>query len=417
MASEQVTNTVRAGAFLLTTAAAALAVAFVLLRNDPFADRDHYYVRFTVSDGVAGLAPGSPVQIGGLQRGRVVKIVPDVQKETSDVDHILVAIELAKDIALYSNHDQPARGAQAIRVASPLGNTASINFVSVGEPISGPDGATNRIPPGDTVDAAPGSGLLPSFVGAENATKVGSILSDVAAFAKALDKEGAPLLADARTTVHSFAGDYEQWRLRISSSLKSADESLASVNTYLAPKGRVDVFLDDAVQVSGSAKGLLQDARTVSLPKVNSLLDEGLEAARHLDQILVDAQAILTAETPTLDSFLSEAREAATQLKLGTIEVRRNPWRLMNPPGPDVVANENLFSAASNFAMAVSDLRAASDSLEALVNDPRMAGASDAVLRDSVQKRVLNAMQRYQQAQDVLDEVLRGKAGPAGHGP
>jgi hypothetical protein len=47
------------------------------------------------------------------------------------------------------------------------------------------------------------------------------------------------------------------------------------------------------------------------------------------------------------------------------VEIRRNPWRLLYRPGAKETRTEILYDAARAYAAAVSDLRAASEALQA----------------------------------------------------
>ncbi|MBM4111881.1 MAG: hypothetical protein FJ253_00655 [Phycisphaerae bacterium] len=419
MTGDKFSNSVRAGAFVLTCLALAFAVWYALLRVDPFEKRNDFTIRFSLEDGVAGLAEGSDVQIGGLSRGRVTEVRPNIN--AGDVDDILVDIELDLDIHLFARTTtgplQPDDGVQVVRVASPLGNTAIINFVSVGVPKVEGGRVTNEYRTGSIIDASEGSGLLASLVGAENALKVGDILRNVANFSKALDEHGSPMLADAQGVVAKVSVDYEAWRGNVSSSLRSADESLARINAYLAPKGKVDEFLDEAVATAGAAKDVMVEARDTAMPKIETILDYGLASVISLDTILAQAQAELTAEIPTIRSFLFNAREAATQLKLGTLEVRRNPWRLLNQPGPAEIANENLYHAAADFAVATSELNVASDSLRAVLADQRSRFAQDPAFRRLIEEQVIAAVDRFEKARTELARILHASPQSATSAP
>lgn len=411
MASEKISNAARAGVFVLTCLVLAFGVMITLLRSNPFEKRNTFVVRFTLQDGVAGLSPGSDVQVGGLSRGRVAKVTPNIDPRTGDVADILVTIELDLDIHLFqrtaSGPLEPDDGVQVIRVASPLGNTATINFVSVGVPRVVDGRVTNEIRPGSVIDASSGSGLLASLVGADNAEKVGEILDNVASFSRTLDERGGPILASAQQVVEEVAKDYDAWRGHIASALANADQSLVRINSYLAPKGKVDLFLDDANAFAGAAKDVMFEARDTAMPKIELILDYGLASVSTLDSLLAQVQSQFTVEIPTIRSFLFNAREAATQLKLGTLEVRRNPWRLLNMPGPKEIANENLYQAAANFAVATSELNVASDALRAVLTDQRLRFTHDAAFRKMVEDQVLSAVERFDQSRATLSKLLQ----------
>ncbi len=67
------TREVKVGALVLTAAVVLAAGVFLIgERNNLFARKNHYYVRF---ENVAGLAPGSPVQLNGVTVGNVDRVV------------------------------------------------------------------------------------------------------------------------------------------------------------------------------------------------------------------------------------------------------------------------------------------------------------------------------------------------------
>jgi hypothetical protein len=80
------------------------------------------------------------------------------------------------------------------------------------------------------------------------------------------------------------------------------------------------------------------------------------------------------------------------------------------------VAHENLYDAARSFAMATDDMRVAGESLQQAV--AKMPGKleSDAAFRMQVQREVVDAMARYEQAQRRLYDVLNAPASTGGEG-
>lgn len=410
MAQEHLSNSVRAGVFVLTCIGLAAAVGFALMRSDIFSHRKPYVVRFSIEDGVAGLSEGSDVQVGGLSRGRVLAVEPKIDSATGDVSQIDVDIEIDESIHLYARTSPPGApddGPRVLRVASPLGNTATLNFISVGVPrLDDRKMPSNLILPGTVIEASIGSGLLASLVGADNAAQVGTILRNISNFSKSLDEQGSPFLADARSVADRFSADYDTWRESVTKALANADSSLERINGYLAPKAQVEVFLDDAVGTAQAAKSVMVEARDEAMPKIERILDSAYESVESLDATLEQAQAELTAQIPTIRSFLSNAREAATQLKLGTLEVRRNPWRLFAQHTPAEIANENLYQAAADFAVATSDLNVTTESLRAILADDRSRFAKDPEFRARLEGEVLHSIDRFEAARTKLAEIL-----------
>ena len=98
-------NNVIAGTFILCVLAMGIAVLVVLSGWNPFVEKRTYSVRFTVEEGIDGLAEGSKVKIGGLNKGVVLSVTPEFDKTVSGnrLDSILVTFEMDDSVTIYSN--------------------------------------------------------------------------------------------------------------------------------------------------------------------------------------------------------------------------------------------------------------------------------------------------------------------------
>ena len=106
--------------------------------------------------------------------------------------------------------------------------------------------------------------------------------------------------------------------------------------------------------------------------------------------------------TPKL--FLASGRLAAQQIKLAMIEVRRSPWKLLYKPEKAELEHELLYEAARTFAMAVSDLRATSQTAERLLSNPRIE--TDPELQRRITQFLGTRIENYENAQQQLLDVL-----------
>jgi hypothetical protein len=85
------------------------------------------------------------------------------------------------------------------------------------------------------------------------------------------------------------------------------------------------------------------------------------------------------------------------QLKLTSIEVRSQPWRLLHQPTTKELSAQVLYDATRAFAEAASNLRAASESLQAA-----RPGSDTAHLSDELR----TAVERYRTAEQALLDKL-----------
>ena len=73
---ERMQNDFKAGIFIFLTIGLAIAVLIILSGWSPFSAKTPYKVRFSVDSGINGLAEGSNVKVGGLNRGSVTEVLP-----------------------------------------------------------------------------------------------------------------------------------------------------------------------------------------------------------------------------------------------------------------------------------------------------------------------------------------------------
>jgi hypothetical protein len=418
MAESNTLNGIRAGIFVATAVVLALAVTFVLMKVNPFESRNRFAVDFSTADGVAGLNRGSDVRVGGVVTGRVLDLEPVIDDAAQRLEGIRVHIELNAEVPLYWAADNPHR-AKVVRVPSLLGNTASVNFISVGNP------PCPRLEPGNAMRAIEGTGMLSSLVGPDNAEKARQMLLDVAetvrwareTLPKAYNERIGPTLDNLNTMIAALNEDYGKWRGSIGSTIAGAASAVGRADTLLKDNQKpVTDAVADAAATLKTAREISAELQQKSLPALQKLLDRGAEATDTLASSLDQVEKELATDLPTMRLFLADAREMAGQLKLAAVEVRHSPWKLLYQPKPGEVAHENLYGAARSFASATEELRAASASLQQAAADMPEQLRDDPRFRDQLQAQVTEALARYEAAQRRLADVLDAPASQGGEG-
>ena len=85
--------------------------------------------------------------------------------------------------------------------------------------------------------------------------------------------------------------------------------------------------------------------------------------------------------------------------------MRRNPWKLLYRPAADELENELLYEAARSFALAATDLRATSESVERILrNHGDRLGESEGVL-ERINGELQRSLENYTKAQQDLMEA------------
>ena len=424
MAESNSLNGIRAGIFVGSTLVLLGAVSFILSKTD-FSGKSRYVIRFTTTEGVSGLNVGSDVRVGGMLAGKVEAVTPDFPKDGGPLKHIDVTISLASDVQLRWAPNERERSAMAMRVPSLLGNSASINFVRVGDetmPLVKPVDAD----PQSRIDAFEGGGMLAALVGPDNAEKARQMINKAAdtmdylnrTIPAAYDRDIGPTLANANAMVADLRRNYDaNWRNQIGETLAGAASATGRVDTLLKDNdAAIRSSLSNAASTLENTRQMTDELRQKGMPKLLALLDDGAKAAQSLSDALGQVQQAMVTSLPSLEDFLENSRQMAAQLKLAAIEVRHSPWKILHQPDPGEVAHENLYDAARAFAMATDDLRAAGATLQQAVEKMPGALESDADFRARVQREVLQAMGLYEQAQRRLFDVLDAPADKGGEG-
>ncbi|MFT5424148.1 MAG: ABC-type transporter Mla subunit MlaD [Phycisphaerales bacterium] len=426
-------NNLAAGLFLLSSLVIALAISFWLGGiGDRLGTKAEYVVRFPMSVGVGGLQPGSKVTLAGLEVGRVGQVARRIEGDR--VVAMEATIMIDPSIALYSD-------AAAYLVQPMLGGVSAINVSSVGL-TGGPmvEGAT--IPGG----FAPGL-LAQIGLGADQADQVLAILSSVesatneantliarldevaAAFATDADGSSGDLrgvLADARALSSKFTGE-NGWQARIDSILSSGDQTAARLPEITDSIQRAADNADSMLaenrprfgRMMTDAEALMSRVRFDTAVRFEELLDEGVLAAASYREIGDRFNVMLTREYPQIRRTLANVRETSDQAKMAVGELRTQPWRLLDAPSGAELAKEPLYAAARAYAVAVADLRAASEALEnavgsaearaqasegsTLASDRGVPGAAELA---EIAGEVDAAFARYQDAERALLEKM-----------
>lgn len=420
-------NNVRAGAFILTGLALGISVFVILSGWNPFQDRNSYRVRFTVEQGIEGLAAGSDVKVGGLLKGVVTSVSPEFIRTDGDserLNSLLVDFQVDRDVTIWSN-------ATVTRYMPLLGGGAWLNFDSVGFPTADGKKGGDPLEPGGELKASVGGGMLATLLGPTNASRAGDALQNIDEFTvfltqvpKTWNDDVVPMLTDLDDIVGDLRASYVDWSKQVTAFLERASSAAAKVDSTLddvppilasakddlddigaileenAP--RISEAMDNIVVMSRDGREVISELRTDTLGKVNRILDSGERGITSLTNSLDRIDAELAMRMPDISMMLANLRQASAQLKLTALEVRRSPWKLLYTPSTSELAHENLYESARSFVMATNELEAASLAFrEVFLNDPALLERQPE-LEGEVRQYVLDALDRFKKAQERL---------------
>jgi ABC-type transporter Mla subunit MlaD len=420
MSSRAKRNNTLAGILVLFSISAILAIVVVLGDGlEAFGKRD-YTVRFPLEVGAEGVEVGSRVTVGGVNVGMVKS--RRLAMAAGSIEGIDVTIAIEKSIPL-------RQGTVAYLQMPILGGTASINFSQLGD--------QGELTENDLIEGriAPPGILSSTGFGEEQAEALRRIISSARENTDRVNeitkRFSETVVPDVETIVGSTRERYPTWLDRVDSITANADETVA-MGTEIARQveERVERFgelitdargliednresiragLDsfeqsnaNAVEITEQAKAFMDRLNGELSDKAAAILDSGRAGLDEAREAVATADSIIGEQRPHIRASLANFRLASDQLRDTLIEVRRSPWRLLYRPDTRELEYELLYDAARSYAGAVTNLRGAAESLEAVSAAQSPDQDEVATLLTEVER----AFDRYRQAEEFFLQQL-----------
>lgn len=436
------TKNIIAGLFLLGSTALAVFISTMISdARESLVPTHTYHVTFTIDQGALGLKPGSPVLLGGFQVGRVtgVRIImtPAANPPPGAPGEVPVGVDVEvkvrADLLLYED-------AVALLQIPLLGSMSVINIASVGDGtrVTQANGSGALLEPGEALrgQIAPPAFLAQAGYGPQEAnqlramiTTANQVMARVDRLTLAAQERIEPTLESLQTTledVRTVTGDLRartpEWSRRIGTTLDNvaavservgpiADAAESRVQETRKVIATVQQVLDENAPTVKRTLGNVEAATVTvneqSLPAANRALAGASDTAEQIRAMAADIAALMQQQRPSIERMLANFRLASDQFKLTAVEVRRNPWRLLYRPKTRELESELLYDAAQAYAVAVSDLRAASESLRAISTPEAVTGNAQAAEQiQGMTRQIREAFERYEQAERQLLERI-----------
>lgn len=444
------------GMFVLGSLLLGVAVSFWISGGIDLRRQTDFVVRFPLSQGAAGIKPGSQVTFGGQQIGQVRKVtfVPEPGPgSTAEPVRATTTPEAAPKV--------PATGGGwvevHVRAAFPfpvaenapvylelplLGTLSKINIAGVGDPATVRDARNGSVELQNdevvTGSIAPPAFLAQAGLGPNEVGKVRDMINDAAAAVAAVRgtvDRSAPRVEQTITDAAAVVGDvrtrYPEWAGAVTSSLQNIDAAaakfpglvdkgegiVASAHDVMERAGGVVKRVDDLIaanresldEIVATTRDVVKTARDESLPVFNRAVGTFEQTLQPYRDLGVEARGFLATQLPELRRTIANFRLTSDQVKLLAAEVRTEPWRLFFQPGTKELEADLLYRAAAVYADAVSNLRGATDSLEGAIGVGTPGNPGSPVPTEELQelaRGVRARMQDVQQAEQRLLDVM-----------
>lgn len=378
-------NNVLAGIFLVSALLLAVFISFWVEEGFgklPFVNpRKEYVARFSLSDGVSGLKPGSPVTLGGLEVGSVQSIE---YRAGSGGEAPRIDVTIAVDSTVVIHDD-----AEVVMIAPLLGSLSLINISSVG----GGEGA-GVLRPGDGIDAGRPGGLANLDGLAAGAT---ALVDDMRDMVGQMSSQIDPLAERVKGTLETYQAfadtlmvNQDRWIVKADSILDGAERvfretipvvgeevvgGVGDARRLLATaQDVIDENRADLRRTVTNIEGVSSRARFDLLGRMERVLDEGVLAAANLSAVGGRLLGTIDRVEPALNRTMANFQLASGQAVLMVEEIRAAPWRALKEPSEKEKREEVLYSAVRRYAESVERLRDASESLESVLRGARAGG-------------------------------------------
>jgi len=254
----------------------------------------------------------------------------------------------------------------------------------------------------------------------EAITSIEATMQNVAAIVERSGPKVDQGMDDAQAVLAQLRAKLDEWSARIDSTTANVDRASARLEPLLA---KAELTLDDARTTIAAIRSLIDDNRsridaTVAsleraaakidsdtIESVNVALREGKDALGVFSDAVSRVSALVGEQTPNLRRTLANLRLMSDQLKLTAIEVRSQPWRLLHQPSTKELSSQVLYDATRSYAEAASDLRAASEAMQAAAA-LHAAGAGGVPDLGMLSTRLGEAIAAYRQAETYLMDKL-----------
>lgn len=427
MANPASSNNIKAGAFVLASIVLAVTIVITLAGlASKLQPSTPYVVRFSLADGAAGLEEGSEVRLGGRPIGAVASIGFWSPAGAAQPEAVDVAIRVRDRHELYSD-------AVAYLERPLLGSGGVLNLTSLG----GADDAA-PLPPGGVISGRPAA---PSFLaqagyGDEQAAQLQTVMANAAEVSERLNRVArdveenmAPRARQTLDDAAAITGDVRsktpEWTEQTDAFLDNlvatsegarsrvdeAGDLIASIKAVVEEnRPNIAAATDNFRVVSDRAVEIGERVNEEILTLVEDFLRDGRGLVAEADAAVEKVRSFVFEQTPSMRRSLANFLLASEQMKLTIGEVRRTPWRLLHRPDRKELEYELLYDSARTYAEAVSHLRAATESLEAVQSAGGDRLASGGRTTEELLDELTQAFERYRAAEGAFLDLLTAEA-------
>lgn len=381
-------NELAAGLFIIASAFAIGAIVVAIKGatriTEPSESRQ---VSFRLTDDLSGLRRGDDVRLGGFKVG-LVKNIDVVTADPSDGEpRIIVEFTLPSRYKLHAN--------SAVSVQSGITGSPSLNIERLGsgeelKEVAGQPGAFSTL-------TSALRGVTPELVGIVHdvhtvtVPRADTAIDAATHLVRHVDEQIDPvvdryggLTKKAGSAIDEVGSLFGDTKPDIRGTLANLHVATGTLREKLPGiLDRVQNSLDNINATVDSARTVLVDLRAT---------------AANANAISASVRSLLVDNRGKFDSMIAGFKATSDNLKEATIEIRSSPWRLLYKPGPDEMANLNLYDSARAFADGAGAMSDAASALRDSLKDPN----ADPAAVKKLLNRLDDSFANFKQVEDKL---------------
>jgi ABC-type transporter Mla subunit MlaD len=353
-------------------------------------------VSFRLSDDLGGLRKGDDVRIGGFKVG-VIRDIEVIDREGQPAG-IVVGFSVPARFKIR----QDAR----VNVQGTLTGSSWLNFDSLGS------SEAPLLARGETLVGRPSVMATLLAAASEIAPEIRDTVRDVRSVTipkvnstvdtyKTTGMHATALVKHVRSKIDPIV---ERYNAIVDSGKRAADNI---GDLFGETKGDFKGTIANLNAATGTVKERLPgivDKVESGLTRVQTAIDSANVALEDVKVIASDTKdtsanvrSIVVGNRGKIDGMIASLKATSDNLKYGTAELRRSPWRLLYRPPPGEVANLNLYDSARQFAEGANDLNDAAAALRDALKDPQTTPEQVQNLVDQLDKSFANFSQIEQE--------------------
>ncbi len=382
-----------------------------------------YRAWFTKEQGVYGLAPGAPVRVGGIKRGNVTAIEPEIRN--GEVDGYRVFLELDREV--------PVTGGTRIRPESEgVSGESFLVAVNVGrrmpmtQSMTGPWTA-GLLPPDSEIPVAPTDGYL-TWGGTANAGLVRTLTEQwfpadpskpglwarLREAGRSMRDDGTTLSTKVSALTADFDRDLPRWGEEFRTVRAQAEAAFGRIGT--GKEAKPDTLLPQMREIADEARNL-PAIETDRAARAGEAFDRAVASVKALGGRSAELRAMLADADTALGSTSADYALAAQDVDATVTALLKAPWNVVTTPERAQLAAAARQDLARLYAEAATDHQRAMKGIEDALRRDRALLEKDPALASLLRTRLEAANALFESRLADMESLLLGPAAAAAPAP